>query len=116
MKKFLTYVFLLLSLLLVPDVVFAQATTFRDLSGVLVQFIKGIISILFASLGVGLLYGVVLYFMNADNEKKRQEIKGYLLWGVIGIIVVFGMWGLIQILCDTLSWCTAGIPIITPPA
>ncbi len=98
-----------------PLIAFAQPATFREAADLVVAMIKGIINILFVSLSVGLAYGVVLYFIHSDNEQKREEIKGYLLWGVIGITVVFGLWGIIQIFCDTLDWCVAGIPLISPP-
>lgn len=104
------------TLLLLPLVTFAAVGTFKDLANVFVAAIKGFINVLFVSLSVGVAYGVLLYFINADNEKKREEIKGYLLWAVIGLVVTFGMWGIVQILCDTLSWCTAGVPYISPPA
>ena len=106
--------YILIALMLLPTLVFAQ--TFKDFADSFIAVIKGFINILFVSLGVGLAYGVLLYFINSDNEKKREEIKGYLLWGVIGITVVFGLWGFIQIFCDTLEWCDAGIPYISPPA
>lgn len=100
-----------------PLVVSAVApSTFRAAIDLFVQIIKGIISILFASLAVGLLYGVILYFLNADNERKRTEIKGYLFWGVIGITVAFMIWGILAILSNSFGWGPVGIPIITPPA
>jgi uncharacterized membrane protein YjfL (UPF0719 family) len=102
---------------LLPFVVFAQApSTFRGAAELIIQMIKGIINILFALLAVGLLYGVVLYFLNSDNEKKRTEIKGYLLWGVIGIIVAFAIWGILALLSQTFGWGPVGIPIISPPS
>ena len=102
-----------------PMVAFAVTapTTFREAAGLFVQIIKGIINILFALLVVGLLYGVVLFFANADNERKRTEIKGYLLWGVIGIIVAFALWGILALLSSSFGWGSAvGIPMIRPPA
>ena len=102
--------------LLVPGLAFAAVGTFRDFADVFVAFVKGIINILFVSLSVGIAYGIALYFLNADNEKKREQIKGYLLWAIIGLSVTFGLWGFIQILCDSLAWCSAAIPYILPPA
>ena len=117
MKKYLPKLIPLTILLLLPISAFAAATTFRDLaSTVIIPIIKGIIRIFYVSLAIGLSYGVVLYFINSDNEKKREEIKGYLLWGVIGITVAFGLWGIVAILSDTLGWGNVGIPIIQPPA
>lgn len=102
--------------LLIPAFAFAAVGTFRDFANVFVALIKGVVNILFVSLSVGVAYGIALYFINSDNEQKREQIKGYLLWAVIGLAVTFGLWGIIQIFCDTLSWCTAGIPLIRPPA
>lgn len=117
MKKLLSKISFLILPLLVPITVFAAATTFRGLtSTVIVPIIKGIIRILYVSLAIGLSYGVVIYFINSDNEKKREEIKGYLLWGVIGITVAFGLWGIVAILSATLGWDNVGIPIIQPPS
>ncbi len=100
-----------------PSIVLAAPTTFRGMAEVFVAGVKGVINILFVSLSVGLAYGVVLYFLNSDNEQKREQIKGYLLWGIIGVTVVFGLWGFVKILCDTLGWCTqVGIPRISPPS
>ena len=117
MKKYLPKIIVILSSLFLPVLTFAAATTFRDLtSTVIVPIIKGIIRIFYVSLAIGLSYGVVLYFINSDNEKKREEIKGYLLWGIIGITVAFGLWGIIAVLSATLGWDGGGIPIIRPPA
>lgn len=103
------------ALFLLPLVVSAQST-FKDLAEIFIQIVKGLVALVFASLAVAMAYGVVVFLLNADNEKKRMEIKGYLLWGIIGITVVFGLWGILQILTDTMGWGTAGIPIIQPPA
>lgn len=96
--------------------VYAAPSTFKDVAELFVDLIKGMIAILFASLSVALVYGVILYFLNADNESKRTEIKNYLLWGVIGIIVVFGLWGILQILSDSMGWGTVGVVFLRAPA
>lgn len=107
---------LILALSTLPTVVFAAVGTFKDFANVFVALVKGIVNILFVSLSVGIAYGVAMYFVNSDNEQKREQIKGYLLWAIIGLAVTFGLWGFIQIFCDTLDWCVAGIPYISPPA
>jgi uncharacterized membrane protein SpoIIM required for sporulation len=67
------------------------------------------------ALGLGILYAVLLYMINADNEKKREEIKGYLVYAVIGLSVIMGIWGIIEIFTSTLGW-GVGIPQLTAPA
>lgn len=106
---------LLIVLAALPSVTFAQST-FKDLAEFFIDIVKGLVSLVFASLAVAMVYGVVIYLLNADNEKKRTDIKNYLLWGIIGITVAFGLWGILQILTDTMGWGTAGIPIINPPS
>lgn len=117
MKKRIPNFLLIISAFFIPTLAIAAATTFRDLaSTIIIPIIRGVIRIFYVSLAIGLSYGVVMYFVNSDNEKKREEIKGYLLWGIIGITVAFGLWGIVAILSDTLGWGDVGIPIIQPPA
>ncbi len=122
MKKYyqkLIRTFTVLGLLLLPSLLFAQVTTptnFREVAELFVAILKSAVAVIFTFMGVGLVYGVVLYFMNADNERKRTEIKSYLLWGIIGIAVVFGLWGILQILSDTFGWNTVGVVFISPPS
>lgn len=100
-----------------PQVVFAAApTNLREFAAFVVRVLQSLAALLFASLALGLLYGVILYFIHSDNEQKRTEIKSYLLWGVIGIIVVMGLWGILALLrVSIFGTSTVGIPQISPP-
>ena len=95
--------------------VIASAETFHVMAGRIVGILKGLAGVIFASLVVGIILGVVMFMANSENEKKREEIKGYLLWAIIGIAVVFGLWGILAILSATMGWGDVGIPIIRPP-
>lgn len=94
----------------------AAPTNFKEFVELLLKILQNAIAILMAALLVGITYGVAVYMMNSDNEKKREEIKGYLLWAVIGIAVVMGMWGLVGIINSTVFGGAIGIPFIKPPA
>ena len=102
---------------ILPIVVHAASapTSLKSFAELIVNILSGIVGVLFASLAVGILYGIVQYFANSDSEEKREKIKGYLLWAVIGIAVVFGMWGIFDILASTLGWGSVGIPLLRPP-
>ena len=41
------------------------------------------------------LWGVFVFVMNADEEKKREEGKKRILWGLIAIFVMVSVWGLL---------------------
>lgn len=93
----------------------ATPTDFKSFIELFLAVLQGFISLMFASLAVGILYGVVLYMINADNEKKRTEIRGYLVYAVVGIAVVMGLWGILALLNDTIFGGAVGIPFISAP-
>lgn len=100
-----------------PALAFAAPASFKEFAELAVQILQGFIALLFASLAVGLLYGVVLFFANADNEQKRSEIKQYLLWGVIGVVVVMGIWGILALLRESIFGTgVVGIPQLSAPS
>lgn len=50
------------------------------------------------------IWGIFQYFLlNGDNEEKRAEGRQFAFWGVIGIVVFFSVWGLVNILLFTLG-------------
>lgn len=114
MKKIFFNILLALSL---PEAVFAAGpSNLRDVAELFMKIMLNVTDILFALLGVGMMYGVVVYMVNSDNEKQREQIKGYLLWGVIGIVVVFGIWGIVSIMRYSIFGSSSvGIPQIAPP-
>mgnify|MGYP001586521510 CR=1 FL=1 len=114
----ITYAFLATFLfLLTPAPVSAVTapTTLKRFAELVVTALQNIAALLFMSLAFGLVLGVILYFANSDNEQRRASIKGYLLWGVIGIIVVTGIWGIITLLRLSFGASGVGIPQIRPP-
>lgn len=54
-------------------------------------------------------YGVVQYFfINGDNETKREEGKQFVLWGLIAMAIMFSVWGFVSILLSTLGIAPVG--------
>lgn len=104
--------------LVVPAVVFALAppTDFKEAITLLLNILQNLIGIMFSSIVVGMLYAVAIYMINSDNEKKREQIKPYLIYGVIGLTVCMGLWGFIGIINTTVFGGAIGIPLISPPA
>jgi len=50
-------------------------------------------------------YGIVNYFfLNAGNEEKRTEGKQFILWGILGMVLLFGIWGVVNLLLSTLGF------------
>ena len=50
------------------------------------------------------IWGVVNYFfLHGADESKREEGKQFVLWGIIGMAVLFSVWGFVNIMLSTLG-------------
>lgn len=47
------------------------------------------------------IYGIIKYFLNSDNEEKKNDGKSYMLWGIIALFVMVSFWGLVGVLSNT---------------
>jgi len=49
-------------------------------------------------------WGIVNYFfIHSNDESKRTEGRQFILWGVVGIVLFFSIWGLLNIVLSTLG-------------
>ncbi len=83
---------------------FAYADSVDDLLFKLnAKIINPLIELAFIVALVVFLWGVTDYIRGAANEKKREEGRQHMLWGVIGFVIMFGVFGIITILTRTLG-------------
>ncbi|MDD2657547.1 MAG: hypothetical protein PHD04_02715 [Candidatus Pacebacteria bacterium] len=75
------------------------------LAKVVAEVINPIILLLAASAFVVFLWGVFEFIAHAGDESKRAEGKSAILWGLVGLVIIFGAYGIIN-----LALGTAGIP------
>jgi len=73
------------------------------------MIINPLILFLFALAVVYFLYGVLEFLMNQENEEKKTAGKSHMLWGVVGITIMLGVFTLMNIIINTF-----GIKDITP--
>ena len=78
------------------------------LGRVVVQIINPIILLLAASAFVVFLWGVFEFIVHAGEEAKREEGKKAILWGIVGLVIIFGAYGIINVALGTF-----GLPAIT---
>ena len=63
-----------------------------------------IVPVIFALAFLAFIWGVVKYFfINGGDEKGREEGKQFILWGLLGLVVLFSVWGLVNLLLSTLG-------------
>lgn len=71
------------------------------LGKVVVQIINPIILLLAATAFVAFLWGVFEFIAHAGDEGKRVEGRSAILWGVVGLVIIFGAYGLINLALGT---------------
>lgn len=63
-----------------------------------------IVPIIFALAFLTFIWGIVNYFfINGGDEGKRAEGRQFAIWGIIGMVVLFSVWGFVNIMLSTLG-------------
>jgi uncharacterized membrane protein YidH (DUF202 family) len=65
--------------------------------------INPLILFLFALAVVYFLYGVLEFLMNQENEEKKTAGKSHMLWGVVGIVIMMGVFTILNMIISTLN-------------
>lgn len=75
----------------------------RFLAKVVEQIVNPLILLLAAAAFVVFLWGVYEFIANAADETKRQDGRRAILWGLVGLVIIFGAYGIINIALGTFS-------------
>jgi len=65
--------------------------------------INPLIVFLFALALVLFLYGMLEFIMNAGSDEKRTSGKSHMLWGIVGLTIMIGVWSILGIVLNTLN-------------
>ena len=95
-----------------PNTIAAQGNS----GGININYIKpysdsiiGIINIILVPVLIAIafivfLWGVYKYFIyHGDSESDKMEGRKYAMWGIIGLVVIFSVWALVNILMGALN-------------
>ncbi|OGI63292.1 hypothetical protein A2818_02800 [Candidatus Nomurabacteria bacterium RIFCSPHIGHO2_01_FULL_40_12] len=99
---------------LAPVMVFAQSTggaptacgnissvtTLQGLLCKLSEVFNAVLPILIALGVVFFVWGVLMYVLFDDEEAKKRG-RDRMIWGIIGLAVIIGLWGLVRLLTNT---------------
>lgn len=83
--------------------------TFKDFVGGGTHGIIGalnvvVVPVIFTLAFLVFIYGVFKYFfLHGDSDSSRAEGRQFIIWGIIGMAVLFSTWGLVNILLSTLG-------------
>ncbi|MBU0999076.1 pilin [Patescibacteria group bacterium] len=67
------------------------------------MIINPLIGLLFALAIVYFLYGVFEFLSNQENEEKKTTGKSHMIWGIIGITIMMGVWTILGVVLNTLG-------------
>ncbi len=71
------------------------------LGKVVTQIINPLILLMSAVAFVVFAWGIFEFIKGAGDEKKRSEGKQAIFWGIIGLVIIFGAYGIINIALGT---------------
>jgi len=77
------------------------------------NILNTIIPILIVLGVVYFVWGVIAYMIGSDEEAKKKG-RNRIIFGIIGLVVIVGMWGLVNIVTNTFNLDNVNIPITTP--
>lgn len=67
------------------------------------------------------LWGVFEFIKNADDKDARKKGKDHMLWGIVGFVIMFGVFGIMKLLATTIGVSDADLILtgnqqtFTPP-
>ncbi len=97
---------------MITSIAHAGTGTFADIvSGLTTGLASDIITLIISLALVVFLWGLISYIMNSGNQEKREDSIKYITAGLIGLFVMFAVWGLVAILSSTFG-LGFGIPYL----
>ena len=81
----------------------AYASLDSFITNVNTMIINPLILFLFALAIVYFLYGVLEFIMHQDNEEKKISGKNHIVWGIVGITIMLGVWTILSIIMNTFN-------------
>ena len=62
-----------------------------------------IITLLSLAAFVLFLWGIVEFIASAENEEKRRVGQQHMIWGIIGLVIIFGAGAIVQLIANTIG-------------
>lgn len=78
------------------------------------HILNPVIMLMFAIAFIVFLWGVSQLVLNAESEEGRTTGKQHILWGIIGMTIMFSVWGIMNLILGTLETTTGVKGTIDP--
>jgi len=67
------------------------------------NIVQPLIKLMFIVALVVFIWGVVEMIMDASSEEARNKGTKHMMWGLIGLFIMFGVYGILNLLINTLQ-------------
>lgn len=74
-----------------------------------------LILLMFSLALVYFIYGIVKFLSLEAGDKARDEARKSIMWGLVGMVVMFSVYGLIRFVLDTFGIAPSDIPASSRP-
>ncbi len=81
----------------------ADQVTARILAPIIQNVVKPLFEVLMAVAVFIFIWGVAQLIINKDDASVRSTAGMHILWGVVGFFIIFGVFGIIRVVADTLG-------------
>ncbi len=81
----------------------AEASAQTLMNSINKVIINPLIILLFSLAVVYFILGLVRYLLSPDNEDVRKTSKSHMFWGLVGIFIMLSVYGILNIIVNTLS-------------
>lgn len=89
-----------------PYIIIAGGPTtprdFKTLGNNIILVLKSFVNLAMGAALVLFLFGIVKYLSQYDNEKAKSESVQTITWGLIGLFVMAGIWGILKLTSQSL--------------
>lgn len=85
---------------IIPKAEASVQTLMNSISRVI---LNPLITLLFALAMVYFVYGLLQYLLSPDNEEIRKTSKSHMLWGVVGMFIMVSVFGIMNLIINTLG-------------
>lgn len=96
------------SLVSVPWAAFAAVSSVGEFITFLIGPLTYLIYILFSVAILVFFWGIVVFIAHAGDERKVEEGKGFIVWGIVGIFVLVSIWGILGYIQSSLGLNAGG--------
>ena len=90
----------------------SSPTDFKDVVCLVVDGINSLIPVVIGLTLLVFIWGLAKFILASGDEKKIDDGKSLMFWGIIGLFVMVSVWGIVNIVYGSFFPGNIGIPLL----